>query len=112
MNLLLLVLTLIVTICLLCGFSSRDLEIVVLPIMTIIHTYGLIWFGFSLILLWNRSKNTEEERDGERTQQANLLNYSAPAASAPAPPVAFVEIEAESESIYENANELFQKTQL
>ena len=109
MNLLLLVLTLIVTICLLCGFSSRDLEIVVLPIMTIIHTYGLIWFGFSLILLWNRS---EEERDGERTQQANLLNSSAPAASAPAPPVAFVEIEAESENIYENANELFQKTQL
>ena len=104
----LLVLGMIVIICLISGFSSRE-SYRAFPIITSI--IGFIWFAFSLMLLMLHSNNVnvKEDRDVEQSQQADLLNSSAPPASVPVPPVASGDVE---ESIYENANELFQKTQL
>ena len=62
-----------------------------------------------LLMLHSNNVNVKEDRDVEQSQQADLLNSSAPPASVPVPPVASGDVE---ESIYENANELFQKTQL
>ena len=63
------------------------------------------------MMMMNRS-NMKEERDVEQSPQADLL-ISTAAASAPTPARAPAPVpEVESESIYENASELFQKTQL
>ena len=103
-----LVLAVIVLICLPIGFDSRE-SFRMLPIITSI--IGLNWFGISLFLLGIRSNKIKKERDVEQSQQADLLNSSAPA-PVPVPPIASGDVEIESESIYENDNELFQKTQL
>ena len=95
-----LVLTLTVIICLASGLSSRE-SYRWFPIVT--SCLGYAWFLGSLILLVNRSI-IKKGRDVEKSPQADLLISTA---SAPAPVP-----EVESESIYENANELFQKTQL
>ena len=109
----LLVLIMIVFICLVGHALGEGFKW--LPVIT--SSIGLIWFGISLIFLGPRSYKVKKGRDVEQSQQADLLNSSAPAsararASAPAPPIAPGDVEIESESIYENDNELFQKTQL
>ena len=107
-TLLLAVLTMIVIICLNGGLSSRK-SFPVYPIITSI--IGFIWFGISLMIMFLmlHSNNVKEGRDVEQSQQVDLLNSSAPPASVPVPPIASGDVE---ESIYENDNELFQKTQL
>lgn len=99
------VLGIIVIICLISGFSSRE-SYRAFPIITSI--IGFIWFGISLMLLMLHSNKVKEERDVRQSQQVDLLNSSAPA-SVPVPPMASGDVE---ESIYENDSELFQKTQL
>ena len=70
---------------------------------------GLIWFGISLVFLGNRSNNIKKETDAEQSQSADLLNSSVPV---PASRIASVEVEGVTEAIYENDQEIFQKTQL